>query len=161
MKTVASAADRARCAATAHGTSARAIVSAIAFMEGRILLRRERPPPDAHHLIAATLELVRDNLQRDLHPRPGQSRRDRVDERRALSGKRQERENPDLARHATQLASRVDVKISSETLAVEEQEVRTEREIEGTILKWQVRESRRDVAPLFPPSFVVVQELRH
>src|SRR5262245_43795682 len=119
MKTVASAGDLARCAAAAQGTSASAIASTNVFMEDGILLRRQRcaSGSDAHHLVAASLKLVRDHLQGNDHPRPLEGLADRPHKRRALSIERQQRKNPDLSRHATELVHRGSMEILAETSA--------------------------------------------
>src|SRR5262245_11514118 len=115
-------------------------------MEGRILLCRQRPSPaDAHHLVAASLELIWNGLQRNHQAQGSESLPDRLHKRGPLSIERQQRKNPDLARHATELAHRLSMEIRPETFAVEKEEMRTERQIQSSVRKRQIGQGRRNI----------------
>jgi hypothetical protein len=108
----------------------------------RIARRFQRPSgrpspgdPNSHHLVAASLKLVRDLLNRHVVARLAKVGDDAVRVRRLPATECKQRRDSNLARDATQLANRQLVKALAQLTTVKKEEMRAECQVERRVVE--------------------------
>src|SRR5215471_172352 len=94
-------------------------------------------PAEAHHLVSTALEFVGHRLDRHVVAGSAQEIRTSCDERRRHAPEREQRKDPHFRRDPAKFQNRGVMKGLSELTAVQEQQVRTERQVEPAIAERQ------------------------